>query len=123
MTELQGGTFDIEIDGDLFKVKLTFPVVDESTVDSIVGGTSVGNESASVGADNAPEISAGDEAKSYEKAETSLSGADVISATAQAAEETSSGADSGVAAAVAASVAAAVADPAPAPEPDSPSES
>lgn len=123
MTELQGGTFDIEIDGDLFKVKLTFPVVDESTVDSIVGGDSVGSKSAPIGADNAPEISAGDEAKSYEKAETALSGADVISATAQAAEETSSGADSGVAAAVAASVAAAVADPAPAPEPDSPSES
>ena len=27
MTELQGGTFDISIDGDLFKVTLTFPVI------------------------------------------------------------------------------------------------
>lgn len=26
LTELQGGTFDIAIDGDLFKVVLTFPV-------------------------------------------------------------------------------------------------
>ena len=30
MTELQGGTFDISIDGDLFKVTLTFPVTTES---------------------------------------------------------------------------------------------
>ena len=30
MTELQGGTFDISIDGDLFKVTLTFPVTMES---------------------------------------------------------------------------------------------
>ena len=27
LTELHGGTFDIEIDGDLFKVNITFPVV------------------------------------------------------------------------------------------------
>ena len=27
LTELQGGTFDINIDGDLFKVEVTFPVV------------------------------------------------------------------------------------------------
>ena len=27
MTELQGGTFDLEIDGDLFKVRLGFPVM------------------------------------------------------------------------------------------------
>ena len=27
MTELQGGTFDIAIDGDLFKVTLSFPVI------------------------------------------------------------------------------------------------
>jgi signal transduction histidine kinase len=27
MTELQGGKFDITIDGDLFKVTLTFPVI------------------------------------------------------------------------------------------------
>jgi signal transduction histidine kinase len=31
MTELQGGSFEIAIDGDLFKVSLSFPVVTEQT--------------------------------------------------------------------------------------------
>ena len=27
LTELMGGTFDLEIDGDLFKARFTFPVI------------------------------------------------------------------------------------------------
>lgn len=116
MTELQGGKFEIDVDGDLFKVTLTFPVV-ESAGDSNTDSTPA------VAADTAGADDTDDTATDVNGAETVPTKTDVVSAAAQAAEETSSGADSGVAAGVAASVAAAVTESAPEPDPDSPSES
>jgi hypothetical protein len=117
MTELQGGKFEIDVDGDLFKVTLTFPVME-----SAGEGDSTDNTPAVV-ADTAGADDTDDTATDGTAAETVPTKTDVVSAAAQAAEETSSGADSGVAAGVAASVAAAVAESAPEPDPDSPSES
>ena len=116
MTELQGGKFEIDVDGDLFKVTLTFPVVESA------GDPNTDNTPA-VDADTAGADDTDDTATDGTGAETVPTKTDVVSAAAQAAEETSSGADSGVAAGIAASVAAAVAESAPEPDPDSPSES
>lgn len=112
MTELQGGKFDIDVDGDLFKVTLTFPVMESA------GDSTDGTPAVAAGTDDTD-----DTATDGTGAETVPTKTDVVSAAAQAAEETSSGADSGVAAGVAASVATAVAESAPEPDPDSPSES
>ena len=116
MTELQGGKFEIDVDGDLFKVTLTFPVMESAGND---GTPAAAADTA--GTDDTADIA--DTAADGTGAETVPTKTDVVSAAAQAAEETSSGADSGVAAGVAASVAAAVAESAPEPDPDSPSES
>ena len=117
MTELQGGKFEIDVDGDLFKVTLTFPVMESAGEGDSTDGMPV------VAADTAGTDDTDDTATDGTGAETVPTKTDVVSAAAQAAEETSSGADSGVAAGVAASVAAAVAESAPEPDPDSPSES
>ncbi|MBR6210203.1 MAG: HAMP domain-containing histidine kinase [Clostridiales bacterium] len=117
MTELQGGKFEIDVDGDLFKVTLTFPVVES-------GGEGDSTDSTpAVAADTAGTDDTNDTATDGTGAETVPTKTDVVSAATQVAEETSSGADSGIAAGVAASVAAAVAESAPEPDPDSPSES
>lgn len=115
MTELQGGKFEIDVDGDLFKVTLTFPVVESAGGSNTYGTPAVAADTAGTSdiADTA------DTATDGTGAETVPTKTDVVSAAAQAAEETSSSADSGIAAGVAASVAAAVAESAP----EGPSES
>ena len=69
MTELQGGKFEIDIDGDLFKVRLEFPVIkaDEITAPSESGSDAdavvpAENDAASAesSADNAGNVEAAD---------------------------------------------------------------
>ena len=117
MTELQGGKFEIDVDGDLFKVTLTFPVMESA------GEGDSTDSTPAVAADTAGADDTDNTATDGTAAETVPTKTNAVSAAAQAAEETSSGADSGVAAGVAASIAAAVAESVPEPDPDSPSES